>query len=166
MTFLEEINIQDFVQEEDHNDDRAYLLPAIAILSLILQQNRPLILRMMPYPLWLRNRRQIPFHLPEVHGQMQLLESQLRRGLYKSRLQSDLTFHQVKLWHLQHPQQLSNCQTIIEVNSIALYFFQSLIVKSIGFHEPHSRAEQWRGDVEGNENRPMDLGKDFRTFTH
>ena len=47
MTFLEEINIRDFIQEEDHNDDRAYLLPAIAILSLILQQNCPLLLRMM-----------------------------------------------------------------------------------------------------------------------
>ena len=47
MTFLEEINVQDFVQEEDHNDDHAYLLPAIAILSLILQQNCPLLLRMM-----------------------------------------------------------------------------------------------------------------------
>ena len=47
MTFLEEINIRDFVQEEDHNDARAYLLPTIAILSLILQQNCLLLLRMM-----------------------------------------------------------------------------------------------------------------------
>jgi hypothetical protein len=97
---------------------------------------------------------------------MQSLESQLRCGLYKSRLQSDPTFHQVKLWHLQHLQQLSNRQTIIEVNNISLYLLQGLIVKSIGFNEPHGRAEQWRGDVEENENRPMDLGKDFRTFTH
>jgi len=69
----------------------------------------------------------------------------------------------MKLWHLQHPQQLNNRQTIIEVNNIFLYLFR-LIVKSTGFNEPHRHAEQ-RGDVEEDEDRPVDSGKDFRTFT-
>ena len=70
----------------------------------------------------------------------------------------------MKLWHLQHPQQLSNHQTIIEVNNIFLYLFR-LIVKLTGLNEPHRRAEQ-RGDIEEDEDRPVDLGKEFRTFTH
>lgn len=50
----------------------------------------------------------------------------------------------------------------MKVNYISLYLFSGLINKFTGFND---HAEQRRGNVEENENRPVDLGKDSRNFT-